>query len=508
MAIKRVDTNRFFRETALPLSENLDLEDAAPKCLVALSSYMPADSLIVYVMEPSLKSSRTIVSGDIQAGSQRNLIVSLTAETQNQLKKDPLPDLRIINRPELDPVSVAFVEAYGNDYSNLVMFLYRNGKRFGIVVLTAEERDKYTEADLELFSLLREPFTLALNNYMQIREISKLRSLLHEEVKQQNPKTAVKDVIGHNFGLRHVMNLVQHVAPLDSPVLLLGETGVGKELIASAIHSTSSRADGPFIKVNCGAIPEGVVDSELFGHEKGAFTGAAGQRQGRFERADQGTIFLDEVGELKPDIQVKLLRVLQNGEIERVGGSKQIQLDVRIIAATHRNLESMIREEKFREDLWFRINVFPILIPPLRTRKEDIPALVDYFINKKSKDLKIYPPPVLDHKAIDRLIDYEWRGNVRELENIIEREMILCKDRILSFNEFNLSSTHKKISRTISVLDGPIELDEVVGTHIQRILLQTEGKIYGPKGAAKILDVHPNTLRNRMDRLGIAYKKK
>ncbi|MCP4752689.1 MAG: sigma-54-dependent Fis family transcriptional regulator [Proteobacteria bacterium] len=503
-----VNKDLFFRETSLPLSENLDLEDAIPLCLRALSNYMPAELLMFYLLEPSLKASRTIISGTAQSGTKRNLVVPMPAHTRSQLKKAPLPDLRIINRPELDPVSDYFAQIYGNRFSNLAMFLYREGRRFGIVVLGTGERDKYAEADLELFSLLREPFTLALNNYLQTQEVKKIKSIHDEEVKLQNQKTTVGDVIGHDFGLRNVMNLVRHVAPLDSPVLLLGETGAGKELIASAIHNASSRADGPLIRVNCGAIPESVVDSELFGHEKGAFTGAISQRHGRFERADQGTIFLDEIGELKPDIQVKLLRVLQNGEIERVGGSKQIHLDVRIIAATHRNLESMISEDKFREDLWFRINVFPVVIPPLRARTEDIPALVDHFIEKKSKELKIYPAPSPGDRAIDRLMDYHWPGNVRELENVIERELILSDGRFLTFNEFAMSSRSKRISDPDPPSDGPILLDDVIGTHIRRIVEKTQGRINGPKGAAKILGVHPNTLRNRMNRMGIPYRRK
>ena len=505
--LKMSDKDLFFRETSLTLSENLDLESAVPSLLQALGRYIPADSIVFYIREPALKSSRRVFASDTKLANKYNLIISLSQETRSLLKKTPLPDFRIINRPELDPVGEHFTKVVGKEYSNLAMYLYKGGKRFGNVVLGAPGRDRYTEADLKLFSLLQAPFSLALNNYLQFQEIEKLKNIQDEEVTLKSPKIEVNDVIGHNFGLYNVMNLVRHVAPLDSPVLLLGETGAGKELIASTIHSTSSRADGPFIRVNCGAIPESVVDSELFGHEKGAFTGAVGQRLGRFERADQGTIFLDEIGELKPDIQVKLLRVLQDGEIERVGGSRQINLDVRVIAATHRNLETMISEDKFREDLWFRINVFPIVIPPLRARKEDIPALVDHFIEKKSQELKIYPAPRLGKKAIDRLIDYSWPGNVRELENVIEREMILNDGQALSFDAFSLASKVKGVSQFKPDKNGPLELDEVIRLHIQQILRQTDGRIYGSSGAAKLLGVHPNTLRNRMDRLQIDYKK-
>jgi len=205
---------------------------------------------------------------------------------------------------------------------------------------------------------------------------------------------------------------------------LLGETGTGKEVFANAIHYSSPRKNGPFIKVNCGAIPETLLDSELFGHEKGAFTGAVSQKRGRFERANKGTIFLDEIGELPAPAQVRLLRVLQTKEIERVGGATSIPVDVRIISATNRNLQEMIASGRFREDLWFRLNVFPIMIPPLRQRREDIPALVHHLIERKSKELKLTGRPVLAPGAIDRLMAHEWPGNVRELENMIERSLI------------------------------------------------------------------------------------
>ena len=227
--------------------------------------------------------------------------------------------------------------------------------------------------------------------------------------------------------------MVNRVAEHDSPVLLLGETGVGKDVIANAIHYSSSRSDGAFITVNCGAIPASLLDSELFGHEKGAFTGALAQKRGRFERADKGTIFLEEVGELTPEAQVRLLRVLQNREIERVGGTQTIPVDIRIIAATNRDLEEMTAGNLFREDLWFRLNVFPIVIPPLRARKSDIPALVDHFLGKKAESLKLPHIPELASGAMDQLLSYPWPSNVRELENVVERALILNKTGEISF---------------------------------------------------------------------------
>ncbi|MBU3915024.1 sigma 54-interacting transcriptional regulator [bacterium] len=505
-----INQDSFFKECSMPLHEHLDLETAIPHFVEALKKYIPADGMTIQLLEPSLKSSRSVIwylPNMKGMKKMKNTIISMPEETRSQLKKSPLPDLRIINRPEDDPVGEYFIEVAGSDYSNMAMFIYRKKQRLGVVVLAAKGRDRYTEEDLALFSLLREPFALALNNYLQSLEILKLKSMLDKQIYQREQGVSVEDIIGHNFGLRNTINLVKMVAPLDNPVLITGETGVGKEMIAAAVHNLSSRHRGPLISVNCGAIPETVVDSELFGHEKGAFTGAVSKRMGRFERADNGTIFLDEIGELKPEIQVKLLRVLQNGEIERVGSSEQIHIDVRIIAATHRNLENMVQEGLFREDLLYRINVFPIVIPPLRTRKKDIPALVDHFVLKKSKELKIYPVPALSSKAIDRLMDYHWPGNVRELENVIERELILYTGGPLTFDGFIMTATSQKSTEMLSVDEQLLPFDDASKAYIQHALKITNGQIGGPKGAAEVLGLQPSTLRNKMIRLGIPFKK-
>jgi transcriptional regulator with GAF, ATPase, and Fis domain len=301
------------------------------------------------------------------------------------------------------------------------------------------------------------------------------------------------------------MEMVRQVAPLNNSVLLLGETGTGKEVIANAIHFGSLRRDGPLIKVNCGAIPESLIDSELFGHEKGAFTGAVTEKRGRFERADGGTIFLDEIGELPLQAQVRLLRVLQNREIERVGGSRPIPVDIRVIAATHRNLENMISENRFREDLWFRLNAFPIILPPLRQRREDIPALTRHFVARKSLELGIAMPPAIAPGALQRLMGYVWPGNARELENVVERELIRHKSGQLLFDAVITSEVKSEYSA--SQESAPLRLDEVMALHISKILKITKGKIHGPGGAAEMLGLEPNTLRARMDKLGINYRR-
>ncbi len=316
-------------------------------------------------------------------------------------------------------------------------------------------------------------------------------------------------MIGADKGLAKAMEQVRQVAGLDTSVLLLGETGVGKGLIASQIHTMSARRAGAFVSVNCGAIPETLVDSELFGHEKGAFTGAVLRKQGRFERADKGTVFLDEIGELPLPAQVRLLNVLQNREIERVGSSCSYPVNIRVISATHRDLESMISKGSFRKDLWFRLNVFPIHIPALRHRKADIHDLAEYFIRKKAKKLKLGSLPQLKKSTARQLTDYHWPGNVRELENVVERAMICCRNGTLDFTGI-LSG---KIQAVHTVPEGfcPasfLSLDQANRIHITNALASAKGKINGPGGAAQLLNIHPNTLRKRMDRLGIRYGKK
>jgi len=305
------------------------------------------------------------------------------------------------------------------------------------------------------------------------------------------------EIIGNSDVIRYAMEKARQVAKTNAPVLLEGETGVGKELIADLIHKNSSRNNAPIIKVNCGALPKELIEDELFGHEKGAFTSAIQSRKGRFELADGGTIFLDEIGELPLAMQPKLLRVLQNGEFERVGGQKTIKVDVRIIAATNRELQHEVQQGNFRDDLFYRLNVFPITIPPLRKRKEDLPLLINHFINLEAKKYNRQLEQI-SKADMQRLIEYSWPGNVRELKNVIERSVIASEGNTLKLS-WILSEANESEN---TVAESTLE--QIEKQHIVKIMEACHWRINGENGAAEKLDMHPNTLRSKMKKLGIS----
>ncbi len=391
-----------------------------------------------------------------------------------------------------------------------------------------------------------EPLAAALENDARLHQLESLRAAAEAErnrlLSRYGRKPALDDeVVGADAGLRWVMERVALVAGLDVPVLILGETGTGKEVISRAIHNRSRRASGPFIRVNCGAIPSELIDSQLFGHEKGSFTGASDQRQGWFERADGGTLFLDEIGELPLAAQVRLLRVLQDHQIERVGGKESIHVDVRIIAATHRDLSTMVKQQMFREDLWYRVNVFPILMPRLRDRIEDIGALTKHFAQRAASrfGLPVCEPTMAE---LQLLSSYPWPGNVRELGAVIDRAAILGNGQSLEIGKalgFGQPSpaepssiptplpnaiqatTPPTVAPSLGIqpsafsspfpisptAGGVARLDSAMVEHIERALAASGGRIEGSRGAAEILGINPHTLRARMRKLGIDWNR-
>jgi transcriptional regulator with GAF, ATPase, and Fis domain len=384
----------------------------------------------------------------------------------------------------------------------------------GLAILVATPGKEFNLRHEDLAKVVQEPLSVALDNDRQLHELHSLRaaaeadriSLLHRLGRTELADT----IVGETTGLQQVMERVRMVQKSDVPTLILGETGTGKELVARSIHQQSQRHAGPFIRVNCGAIPSELLDSQLFGHEKGSFTGATDSRAGWFERADRGTLFLDEIGELPLDAQVRLLRVLQDGIIERVGGESPIHVDVRIVAATHRDLSQMVRDGRFREDLWYRLAVFPILLPPLRHRKEDIGPLVEHFAQKAAARFGLSPvkPKPED---LQRLQDYDWPGNIRELGTVIDRAAILGEGRTLDIPKALGFGVHDKVEPTAprSAATPNITtdqtLDQAMRAHIVAVLHATKGKIEGRKGAAARLDINPHTLRARMRKLGIDW---
>jgi formate hydrogenlyase transcriptional activator len=514
-----INENDFFRQATLLICSSLKVDTALKRLMVYLQEFMPVSGVAMGTYDPEMNVARVLSVIWPPSWKKPPDTISFSRELSAYMCDNwrGEPQIKVSNDIEDEDPAIRpmILNLFPEDSSRIHMDLELETERLGVLTLFAEGKQRYTQEHSRLIALLHDPLAVAISNILQYREITRLRDLLTDDnryLRRELRAISGDHIVGADFGLRHVMQMVRQVSSLNSPVLLLGETGVGKEVVANAVHEGSGRNDKPFVKVNCGAIPEGLIDSELFGHEKGAFTGAVSLKRGRFERAHTGTIFLDEIGELPWAAQVRLLRVLQQHEVERVGGSDPIPVDVRIISATHRNLEAMVRAGTFREDLWFRLNVFPVNIPPLRQRTEDIPALVSYFIEKKSRELNIWNPPPMASGTMAWLQSYSWPGNVRELENLVERALIHSLmhegNGSLTFDRLSINQAAGAIQPKASEPEDIRPLNEVIAEHIQWALRITHKKVEGKGGAANLLGIHPSTLRARMRKLGIPYGKK
>jgi formate hydrogenlyase transcriptional activator len=411
----------------------------------------------------------------------------------------------VMNRMEaerFDPAVMKRLDQMGVK-SGCWLPLSSRDRTLGTLVVTSEHTDDFGEKDVSLLSQVANQVAVTVENALSFRQVADMKQRLAEEKlyleEELRTEYNFEEIVGESPDLKRVLKQVETVAPTDATVLILGETGTGKELVARAIHHLSSRRDRTFVKVNCAAIPGGLLESELFGHEKGAFTGAISQKIGRLELAHQGTLFLDEVGDIPLDLQPKLLRALQEKEFERLGSTRTIPIDVRLIAATNRNLAQMMEDRQFRSDLYYRLRVFPVTVPPLRERAGDVEILVRYFTQKHaqrmSKRIEVIPP-----ETVEALSRWSWPGNVRELENFIERGVILSQGPVL---HLPLSELHLPETEPATTV-GTLEAQE--REHIIRVLRETNGVIAGPKGAAARLGLKRTTLNSKMQKLGITRK--
>ncbi len=509
-------SDNFFREVTCRICGSLNIDEALYDLFLYLKNKLPLNAILFSLYDRNQKVTRLIALAYENGGFLMDLLVPLSDAASNafsQWQQSAITENTPWFRDHTSSINIEVLKVgrqiypelndhFTEKYCSITCALKIKNRIIGQLTFVSEGVKPYDQSHADLIEDVNEPLALALSNALSYLNLVQD----HRALKKDTQKFRSNVMIGANTGLREVAKLIEGVAITDSPVLIIGETGTGKEVVANEIHKLSKRSNGPLVILNCGAIPESLIDSELFGHEKGAFTGAIEMSPGRFERANGGTLFLDEIGELPHMAQVKLLRVLQTGEFERVGGKRTIFSDARIIAATHRQLDKMITDGGFRQDLMYRLNVFPINIPPLRERRQDIETLVDYFIRKKSEEMNLPHRPPLAVGALEILRAYNWPGNVRELQNIVERSLILSRGEPLHFMELNArqsSSINHNSDPSLPI----IQLDKTITRQIQLALEQTWGKISGPDGAAELLGLHPNTLRSKMKKLGIHTRK-
>ena len=500
---------------------HLDMAESTESTAVLLAGQMPLATLAIISLDEEHRRVRNTARWPASQSELRDAEIQLPESAWRRLDRW-MRQRQPLQKPAAGEKADGIIDLLPQIPSVgdwlLAPLIGEHGSR-GILIASSVEKKSFNSQQITLLQSALEPMAVALDNDARLQELETLRETAEAErqslLRRLGRSEAGETIVGEGAGLAPVMQRVDLVSRSEVPVLILGETGTGKELVARAIHNRSSRHAGPFLRVNCGAIPRELIDSQLFGHERGSFTGASETRQGWFERADMGTLFLDEIGELPLDAQVRFLRVLQDGYVERVGGAKPIRVNVRVVAATHRDLPTMVRDSTFREDLWYRIAVFPILLPPLRDRPGDIPALANHFAQRAA--IRFGLAPVVPSDAdIDLLETYDWPGNIRELGAVIDRAAILGDGDSLEIAAAlgiaapvalrSSQATPETGSNSAFTRRSKIAtLNDAMRNHIEAALQSTHGRIEGARGAARLLAINPHTLRARMRKLKINW---
>ena len=502
---------------------HIEIDESVRRIFPVLARRLPLDDLLVRRVDPGRGWFETVALGTAE-GSPEPPLGRSRCDTEDLERALAWIGRREVLRGTAEQVARDLPGVLPEGLEGPVMAGGLNGTEgpAGVLILSARGARAFRAEHAPLVAALLDPLSVALDNDRRVRELSHLREAAEADRRSLLTRLGRQDIadtiVGAEAGLQAVMERVELVARSDAPVLILGETGTGKEVVARAIHARSRRSTGPFLRVNCGAIPSELIDSELFGHERGSFTGAAALRKGWFERADGGTLFLDEVAELSPAAQVRLLRILQDGSFQRVGGQHQLTVDVRVVTATNRDLHAMVADGGFREDLWYRIAVFPIHLPALRDRAEDIPALATHFALRAATRLGLaIQIPTREDVAL--LATYPWPGNIRELASVLERAAILGEGRRLEVAKalgIDVPGTPKRdlppgpspaSPQPLAATGDAEPLDRAMARHIETTLARTRGRIEGPFGAARALGINPHTLRARMRKLGIDWQR-